>query len=231
MPSITLLVGERRYRYLWLKYVTGIDLSRHCAVALHGRYSRHIDETTREATVELDEFPHALAWYLCGVTSSPYRWEDNPHLALELAPGHTQDLTVHDLTVHLDGVRPIDFTNAEVPADDPHAADHAFRSCRNWQFAHYLHNRGVPNVHGDRPRVTTLRPGNGQGELLPRPPRTVKARGEGAGSNGAWPARQVDQHQQPGPAVHQPQLGELQQPLNAQRPTGSIAEHPHPADR
>ncbi|MFC8447737.1 hypothetical protein [Kitasatospora sp. NPDC057223] len=184
MPRITVAVGARKYRYLWLKYVTGIDLTRHCAVALHGRYSRHLNEDTRHVEVQLDEFPHALAWYLCGVTTRPYRWEDNPHLALEPAPGHTQDLQVKDLTVHLDGIRPIDFTNADVPADSPHADDPVYQTCRNWQFAHHLHARGIPSVQGDRPRITTLRPGSGQVELLPRPARNpFGERGDGTRTN------------------------------------------------
>ncbi|MDY0816553.1 hypothetical protein [Kitasatospora purpeofusca] len=183
MPSITVQVGDRKYRHLWLKYVTGIDLSRHCAVALHGRYSRLVDERTQEATVHLDEFPHALAWYLCGVTTAPYRWEDNPHLAVTAAPGHTETLNVQGLTVHLDGVKPIHFTATDnVPDDDPHANDPAYRTCRNWQFAHYLRARGVPDVHGDRPRITTLRPGAGQVELLPKPPRVKPAGGRDGGT-------------------------------------------------
>ncbi|RGD59476.1 hypothetical protein DR950_18250 [Kitasatospora xanthocidica] len=220
MPSITLQAGERKYRYLWLKYITGIDLSRHCAVALHGRYSRHINETTREATVELDEFPHALAWYLCGVTSNPYKWGDNPHLALELAPRHTQDLTVHHLTVHLDGVRPIPFTDANIPASDPHAGDRAFRTCRNWQFAHYLRARGVPDVHGDRPRVTTLRPGNGQGELIPRPPRTVSTTSKGPETPGEGAVQR-----QAGGAPHQLRLGTIDQATDAHKSVDVITEH------
>ncbi|MFE6872576.1 hypothetical protein ACFVFS_39295 [Kitasatospora sp. NPDC057692] len=175
MPTITVEVGERRYRHLWLKYVTGIDLSRHCAVALHGRYSRLIDERIQQVTVELDEFPHALAWYLCGVTT-PYRWEDNPHLALTAAASHSETLSVQDLTVHLDGIRPIAFADADIPDDDPNANSPAYRTCRNWQFAHYLRARGVPDIHGDRPRVTVLRPGTGQAALLPMPERKPKAR-------------------------------------------------------
>ncbi|MFF8769128.1 hypothetical protein [Kitasatospora sp. NPDC015120] len=176
---MTVQVGDRRYRHLWLKYVTGIDLSRHCAVALHGRYSRLVDERTQEATIDLDEFPHALAWYLCGVTTAPYRWDDNPHLAVEAAPGHTETLNVKGLTVHLDGVKPIHFTDADIPDDDPNANDQAYNTCRNWQFAHYLRARGVPDVHGDRPRITSLRPGAGQGELLPKPPRVKPTDGQG----------------------------------------------------
>ncbi|MEU8919443.1 hypothetical protein AB0D10_00730 [Kitasatospora sp. NPDC048545] len=224
MPRITVTAGSRTYRHVWLKYVTGVDLSRHCAVALHGRYSRHINEDTRHAEVELDEFPFALAWYLCGVTASPYRWEENPHLALEAAPGHTRVLQVQDLTVHLDGVRPIEFTDADVPPDSPHADDPQYRTCRNWWFAHYLHARGVPNVHGDRPRITTLRPGAGQVELLPRPPRTPAGTAKKTADPAAEKSDQRHQHPQADPAAHQLRLGAEEDPLNAGKPSDRITD-------
>ncbi|MFJ6136552.1 hypothetical protein [Kitasatospora sp. NPDC092286] len=213
---MTVQVGERRYRHLWLKYVTGIDLSRHCAVALHGRYSRLVDERSQEATVHLDEFPHALAWYLCGVTTAPYRWEDNPHLAVTAAPGHAETLAVQGLTVHLDGVKPIHFTATDnVPDDDPNASDPAYRTCRNWQFAHYLRARGVPDVHGDRPRITTLRPGVGQVELLPRPPRVKPADDRGAGTR-------TNRWTRAASAEPQPLAADRQLPL-------AVADDPQPA--
>ncbi|MFJ8430489.1 hypothetical protein ACIQ9P_04195 [Kitasatospora sp. NPDC094019] len=212
MPTLTVALGSRAYRHLWLKYVTGIDLGRHCAVALHGRYSRLINEEIKQpTTVELNEFPHAIAWYLCGVTVSPYRWEDNPHLAVESAPGHTQDLQVQDLTVHLDGVRPIPFTDADIPSDDPNSGDPDFATCRNWQFAHHLRARGVPHVHGDRPRITTVRPGAGQVELLPKPERKKAAGGDGPGFKWSRPTADT---QQPDAAVHQLALGgEVEPPV------------------
>ncbi|MFJ4791804.1 hypothetical protein [Kitasatospora purpeofusca] len=217
MPRIAVTAGPRKYHFLWLKYVTGIDLSRHCAPALHGRYSRHINEHTLHAEVELDEFPHALAWYLCGVTVDPHRWKDNPHLALEAAPGHTQELQVQDLTVHLDGIRPIPFTDADVPADSPHTDDTEYSTCRNWWFAHYLHARGVPSVHGDRPRITTLRPGAGQVELLPKPTRSAAARGKEARASGG-------RRQKAGPASRQTPPSAAQEAPSTEGPQQAPAD-------
>lgn len=152
IPKIAIERGQRQYRYLWLKYVTGIDLSRHCARSLHGRYSRHVNAESQDVEVRLDEYPHSLAWYLCGVTTRPYRWEDNPHLALEAAPGHTEKLSLQDLTVTVNGARPIHFDDRHIDPEHPCANRQEFSSCRNWQFAHYLHAHGVPDIRGDRPR-------------------------------------------------------------------------------
>ncbi|MFG2143629.1 hypothetical protein ACGFRG_05435 [Streptomyces sp. NPDC048696] len=156
-PKIRIRQGRRQYRYLWLKNVTGIDLSRHCARSLHGAYDRHVSPEATDIEVTLTSSPHTLAWYLCGVTIHPYRWEENPHLALEAAPGHTEELGVQDLTVEISGLRPISFSEDCIDATHPHAHDREFRTCRNWQFAHHLKNEGVPDVRGNRPRGTTLR--------------------------------------------------------------------------
>nr|BEK65762.1 hypothetical protein KPHV_29890 [Kitasatospora purpeofusca] len=212
MPSITITTGERTYRHLWLKYITGIDVTRHCATSLHGRYSRHVDERISKVTVELDEFPYALAWYLCGVTVNPNRWADNPHLAMEAAPGHTQDLRVQDLTVHLDGVRPIPFTDADIPDNDPNAGDPEFRTCRNWQFAYHLHARGIPHVPGYRPRTTTIRPGAGQVELLPRPERKRATGERSGGAPGSKWSRPAADTQQLDATVHQLAFGNEAEP-------------------
>ncbi|UUU32015.1 hypothetical protein JIX56_20060 [Streptomyces sp. CA-210063] len=152
-PQITITRGNRTYRYLWLKYVTGIDLTQHCARSLHGRYSQQVNQDLTEAAITLDEFPTPICWYLCGVTTDPSRWGENPHLAFEVAPGHVQDLEVQHLTVTLTGARPITgWGTNSVPADAAHANERDYASCRNWQFAHHLHTSGVPSIPGHRPR-------------------------------------------------------------------------------
>ncbi|MEY2226872.1 hypothetical protein [Streptomyces sp. BF23-19] len=152
-PTIRIEQGERRYHYLWLKYVTGIDLTQHCARSLHGPYSRAVQaDAPRDLTLTLDEHRHAIAFYLCGVTTNPYRWEDNPHLAFESAPGYHVEIQVKDLKVTLTDARPIPFTARHIPADDPHATDRQFKTCRNWQFAHHLRAAGVVTIPSERPR-------------------------------------------------------------------------------
>ncbi|MFE5089431.1 hypothetical protein [Streptomyces sp. NPDC056638] len=150
---ITIERGDRSYRYLWLKYVTGIDLSQHCARSLHGPYSPTVDPRHSRAEVALTEHAAPICWYLCGVTTDPSRWAENPHLAFEPAPGETHTLTVQHLTVTLIGTRPITgWGHHTIPATDPNARNKAYATCRNWQFAHHLHQTGVPDIRGHRPR-------------------------------------------------------------------------------
>ncbi|MFJ4413010.1 hypothetical protein [Streptomyces sp. NPDC088925] len=153
----------RSYRHLWLKYVTGIDLTQHCARSLHGRYSRHIKADTTEATLDLDEFPAPFGWYLCGVTTDPTRWEDNPHLALIRSPYHKGEMTLKDLDVTFEGIRPtFDWGEHSIAENDPRRHLARYRTCRNWQYAHHLRARGVPDIRGDRPRGSTGRATQGQ---------------------------------------------------------------------
>ncbi|MEU1307771.1 hypothetical protein ABZ419_02580 [Streptomyces cinnamoneus] len=92
----------------------------------------------------LDEFEPPIAWYLCGVTR---KWATNAHLAFETAPGDQHELQVQGLHVTLTDARPILFGPEAVPADDPHAGDRAFMTCRNWQFAHHLaKERGLKSI-------------------------------------------------------------------------------------
>ncbi|MDX3205156.1 hypothetical protein [Streptomyces scabiei] len=166
-PQITIKRGNRTYRYLWLKYVTGIDLTQHCARSLHGRYSRQVNQDLTEATITLDEFPTPTCWYLCGVTTDPSRWAENPHLAFEAAPGCVEQLEVQHLSVTLTGARTIAGWGANsIPADAAHAADRTYVSCRNWQFAHHLHAQGIPDIRGPRPRGLGAGQVSGQLPLL-----------------------------------------------------------------
>ncbi|MER5780187.1 hypothetical protein ABT104_00450 [Streptomyces mobaraensis] len=98
----------------------------------------------------LEEFEPPIAWYLCGVTR---RWETNAHLAFETAGGDRHELQVEGLHVTLTDARPIPFDSEAVPADDPHAGDPKFATCRNWQFAHHLAaTRGLRSIPNRAPR-------------------------------------------------------------------------------
>ncbi|WP_116211564.1 hypothetical protein [Streptomyces olivoreticuli] len=129
---------------MWLKYVTGVDLGRHCARSLHGGYSKFVNPNEEVMEGRLDEFEPPIVWYLCGVTR---RWATNAHLAFETAPGDRHELQVQGLHVTLADARPIPFDAEAIPGDDPHAGDRAFTTCRNWQFAHHLaKERGLTSI-------------------------------------------------------------------------------------
>jgi hypothetical protein len=126
-----------RFRYLWLKYVVGVNLGQHCAKSLRGNYSVRVDPRGSEIIAPLDEFA-ADVFYLCGV-SVPYDWANNFHLAFERADGETFTVERNGLTVEVTNGREIpirsDYTST------PHSRLAAFNTCRNWLFANQNQER------------------------------------------------------------------------------------------
>lgn len=65
MVKIEYFYTDRMYKYLWLKYVTGTNLSVHCARCLLGEYEERIKAYMRSIyNLELRDAP---VYYLCGV--------------------------------------------------------------------------------------------------------------------------------------------------------------------
>lgn len=135
---------EGTFKYLWLKSVRDVDLSRHCARCLIGDYDSRINNRMTEAhDIELD----GDVYYLCGV-SQPYRWENNFHLAFRRKDGSAIEYSSNGVTVRIEGAErlPID-AKYNNPADS-HYMMKSYCTCRNWQFANYFEThmkRGAEN--------------------------------------------------------------------------------------
>lgn len=158
--NVTVEPGPDRYRYLWLKSITGIDLGQHCASTFIGTYHPEIDRQriNEGATVSIEFEPaeDVLAYYLCGVASTR-DWSRNAHLAFVPAEGEgwhgiAGDEASHSersrLLVTLDGAVPVlGWGEHSIPASEPRLRQPHFRTCRNWQFAHYLATvRGIKST-------------------------------------------------------------------------------------
>lgn len=136
---IQLLIKSNAYRILWLKYVTGFDVSKHCARCLIGKYSkllpygfgRNIAGTVYEGELNEHEAPYL---YLCGVTS---RYACNLHVAFSHCPGEVVSfeddnirLTIHDA---------VQYQIREIPGL---VMPREFTSCRNYQFGYaYIYQK------------------------------------------------------------------------------------------
>lgn len=131
-----------KFKYLWLKYINGIDLTNHCAKCLLGTYSKKISNTTAEAAeITLDE-SGAIVYYLCGV-SMPYNWNKNFHLAFKEKPGSSVKVNYNGIEIELDNAEQILFSMDDINPADPNANKPVFSTCRNWQFAHYLRKNEI----------------------------------------------------------------------------------------
>jgi len=122
------------FRYLWLKKITGVDLSVHCAKCLEGTYNKDIKSSTIElCNYELEDG----IWYLCGV-AYPFNWANNFHLAFRSCEGSTITSDHHGIKIEIEGAKELPISEEFIPPDNPHINHKSFYTCRNWQFANWL---------------------------------------------------------------------------------------------
>lgn len=133
--------SEQAWKFFWVKYVEGVDLSQHCQNCLLGTTSKKI--RTRFIAGATEEVVRRDIWlnedsarvlYFCGV-SDPYVWERNFHLAVKVVEG--AKLRVDEPGVQMSLINAEKLTIDELHLDRAHpmASHRSFSSCRNWQFA------------------------------------------------------------------------------------------------
>lgn len=120
-------------RYFWLKKVTGINLSVHCASCLTGAYWPGVNGNSRYGDIELPPG----TYYLCGV-AYPFVWENNFHLAFVDDPSSNISYSSNGVTVEIARARRILFSEDDIDINHPKRQFASYRTCRNWQFAHWL---------------------------------------------------------------------------------------------
>ena len=120
----------RRYRWFWIRAVTGFDPRFHCARCLRGRWL-HRTSTPWPADGRLVfAFRPGEVAYVCGVTR---RWSDNLHVAIDpWTPGEGAEAPMLGGGVLCieGGIR------LEIPAlpDGWRGLGREFTKCRNFQF-------------------------------------------------------------------------------------------------
>ena len=81
MVVIKNLELKERYRYVWLKYVTGVNLKEHCAKCLIGRYDNRVKAgISKYNDLVLQKSPF---YYFCTVNG----YEKNIHIAFKEEQG------------------------------------------------------------------------------------------------------------------------------------------------
>ncbi|MFI5792366.1 hypothetical protein [Streptomyces sp. NPDC051677] len=141
--------SRTQYRIMWLAGVRHVALDQHCLRSFGQPDRPRLDIRRRHQTLELTEHNPPLAWYLCALPN-PWKWIDNAHLAFEAAPGEQWEgsALVPGLYVRLDNARPItEWGEHSIPESEPRRNSYRFRTCRNYQFAWWLHvERNAPKV-------------------------------------------------------------------------------------
>jgi hypothetical protein len=133
------------FRYLWLKYVSGVDLNSHCAECLLGDNSELVSPALGLAghNLDLDEYPGEI-FYLCGV-SKPYNWDRNFHLAFRLAQGEEFSCEEQGISLTLLNAERINFEafDARNRSSSPNRTKPVFNTCRIWIFANHAQQAGL----------------------------------------------------------------------------------------
>lgn len=141
MVEITNINVTGSFRYLWLKYVNGVNLKVHCAKSLLGTYSKKVSPQMGhvQEPITLDE-AQGDVFYLCGVTK-PYRWINNFHLAFKEKEGSTIHVNRNGIDITIRNAVEIPITDKYINQMDSNAHKKEYCTCRNWQFA-YMYATG-----------------------------------------------------------------------------------------
>lgn len=129
------LIIQGNFKYLWLKTVRDVDLAQHCARCLVGEYDNRISPAPKsQHGLDLKD----SVYYLCGV-AFPYNWEKNFHLAFRPCPGKTIHYQSNGITVNIQDAKQLPISESNIDFSFPQAHLKAYRTCRNYQFAHWFY--------------------------------------------------------------------------------------------
>lgn len=141
--------SEQQYKFFWVKYVRAVDTRVHCQPCLLGPKSRRIRSrmffrasqkfTLRD--VALDEADCEFI-YICGVTTAPYVWGRNFHLAMRRSESGVIKTRWFGLTVEITGAERLQISPDFIPQHCELASDRGYATCRNVQFA-WAYRRGL----------------------------------------------------------------------------------------
>lgn len=130
--KIERLIITGQFQYFWLKTVERVDLSNHCAKCLIGHYE-NVPKRGELRNFQLND----AIYYMCGVTI-PYVWSENFHLAFRPKKGATLRVKEHGVEVVISDAERLPISESYVDPNDPNINKKGYRTCRNWQFAHYF---------------------------------------------------------------------------------------------
>ena len=128
------LENNGSFKYLWMKTVKSVDLSVHCAKCLIGMWDSRISGDKK--IIENIELYNSV-YYICGV-AYPWDWNKNFHLAFEPCEGENIDFNYNLIHVEIEGAKALPILEENINPLDPNIDNDVYRTCRNWQFAHWF---------------------------------------------------------------------------------------------
>lgn len=138
-------LDPRRFVFLWMKYVRGVNLEHHCTNCLRGPYgkklSKHNAELASSPRLLLDEcLPGSYeALYICGVARQGYRqkqnYPHNLHTAVLPAPGENDVLEFENWKLSIENGRFIKIPGADALPSCLRKLPPEYTTCRIFRFA------------------------------------------------------------------------------------------------
>ena len=95
--TLTHNLKTQSFKWLWMKYVNGVNTEKHCTNCLRGKYSKvlsgHNEQLNQTGTLVLDEQARDSysSIYICGVIKKGYprsNYTHNLHTAIAPREGH-----------------------------------------------------------------------------------------------------------------------------------------------
>lgn len=137
------------YRILWLRYISGVDLSQHCMKSLLGHNDNRVYSfLKRMENLELSE---AKYYYLCGVDMN-FDWNKNLHLAFRYSCGEILEVDNEFIRCRIINARRMEISDRYIDWSLPQSRNRHYNTCRNWWFANMIaRSPGTrrPPVQGD----------------------------------------------------------------------------------
>lgn len=137
------------YKILWLRYVSGVDLSQHCMKSLLGSNDRRVYPFMKKVwNLELKDAPY---YYLCGVDLN-FDWRKNLHLAFRYSCGEVLEVDNEFIRCRIINARRMEISERFIDWSLPQSHNKYFNTCRNWWFANMIaRNPGTrkPPVQGN----------------------------------------------------------------------------------
>ena len=130
MQIIKFEYNKSDWTYLWLKTVTGVELTQHCAKCLIGEYIKF------DSVTELENITH----YLCGVYKG-WNYNKNFHLAFKYKKDSLLTVLEKNIFIEIQDAERIiikPLQKNDVATIEGNKKE--FYSCRNWQFANQIKN-------------------------------------------------------------------------------------------
>lgn len=137
-------LDSQKFRWLWMKYVSGVNDAKHCTNCIRGKYgkllSKHNASLNESPRLVLDEQPadSFARIYICGVIKKGYpksNYAHNLHAVIRPSPGSSDDFAFENWQLRVNnGIFELIPAESDLPLHYQHLPAE-FTTCRIFRWA------------------------------------------------------------------------------------------------